>query len=249
MKKLFLLIGLLFLITPAFSIVRLGGNLLDGLDSTSFMRVDGNVTQSANGLKTFQNLVDLNGNAQVDGNLLIRGKSFGTIPEDIGLGNIFFTATGCGILGPSSILSPGAFVFNCPGSVFSFLQQVIIKAVLSIDEYIEHAGDTDTFFRFRTDRLTAVAGNLEFWDADEGPANDVFTLGGGANIRVVVGNSTQDFNVTARRTTFNNDVNFAKTINVDQNYKFKNVNGLTKTLNVGACTIDVNGGIITASTC
>ena len=51
------------------------------------------------------------------------------------------------------------------------------------------------------------------------------------------------------------DINAGRNIKADQNFQWKNTQGLNKTISArkaddsGGCTIDVNGGIITNTTC
>lgn len=44
--------------------------------------------------------------------------------------------------------------------------------------FIKHAGDTDTYLQFLTNRFIFVAGNTRYFDFDAGPAQDVFYGGG-----------------------------------------------------------------------
>jgi hypothetical protein len=44
----------------------------------------------------------------------------------------------------------------------------LIRDTVSVKDYLRHYGDTDTHFRFTTDRIRMVAGNVTFMDATEG---------------------------------------------------------------------------------
>ena len=44
----------------------------------------------------------------------------------------------------------------------------LIRDTVSVKDYLRHYGDTDTYFRFTTDRVRLVAGNVTFMDAVEG---------------------------------------------------------------------------------
>ena len=44
----------------------------------------------------------------------------------------------------------------------------LIRDTVSVKDYLRHYGDTDTYFRFTTDRIRMVAGNVTFMDATEG---------------------------------------------------------------------------------
>ena len=139
--------------------------------------------------------LDINGNADISGNLVIAGTVDGV---DISALPTTFAPTNAeqNVQSDWNATSGDALILNKPtiptdhgdhDGLYLPIGGGTLTGNLNIPEYLYHAGDTDTYLRFRGDDLQLVAGGRNIIRMDEGTDPDKVQLGDSSTVTYTEG--------------------------------------------------------------